>query len=139
MSNIKQELLDSYTEANYHVYANPSFILKIGQSSKELRKLLTDLNVKFAAFITAFNPYSIELELIENKLRNKNLEEKIKSMQLHYIKGDGRCRKSNEVGEEGFLIFGITRDEASLLGKQSEQNAIVYCEVSSIPDLILLR
>ena len=29
MSNIKQELLDSYTEANYHVYANPSFILKI--------------------------------------------------------------------------------------------------------------
>ena len=139
MSNIKQELLDSYTEANYHVYANPSFILKIGHSSKELRKLLTDLNVKFAAFITAFNPYSIELELIENKLRNKNLEEKIKSMQLHYIKGDGRCRKSNEVGEEGFLIFGITRDEASLLGKQSEQNAIVYCEVSSIPDLILLR
>ena len=66
MSNIKQELLDSYTEANYHVYADPSFILKIGISSKELSKLLMELNVKFVAFITAFNPYSQELPLKEN-------------------------------------------------------------------------
>ena len=139
MSNIKQELLDSYTEANYHVYANPSFILKIGQSSKELRKLLTDLNVKFAALITAFNPYSKELGLIENRLRNKILEGKIKSLALYYIKGDGRCGDSGEVGEESFLVFGLSKKQAINLGMESQQNAIVVCETNATPSLLLLK
>tara|TARA_B100001057_G_scaffold491447_1_gene581712 strand:- start:1232 stop:1651 length:420 start_codon:yes stop_codon:yes gene_type:complete len=139
MSNIKQELLDSYTEANYHVYANPSFILKIGQSSKELRKLLADLNVKFAAFITAFNPYSKELELIENRSRNKILEGKIKSLALYYIKGDGRCGDSGQVGEESFLVFGLSKKQAINLGMESQQNAIVVCEINAKPSLLLLK
>jgi len=139
MSNIKQELLDSYTEANYHVYANPSFILKIGQSSKELRKLLTDLNVKYAAFITAFNPYSRELEFIENRLRNKKLEEKIQSLALYYIKGDGRCRDSGEVGEESFLVFGLSKKQAINLGMESKQNAIVVSGTNATPSLLLLK
>ena len=139
MSNIKQELLDSYTEANYHVYANPSFILKIGQSSKELRKLLADLNVKFAAFITAFNPYSKELELIENRSRNKILEGKIKSLALYYIKGDGRCGDSGQVGEESFLVFGLSKKQAINLGMESQQNAIVVCEINATPSLLLLK
>ena len=139
MSNIKQELLDSYTEANYHVYANPSFILKIGQSSKELRKLLTHLNVEFAAFITAFNPYSNELELFENRLRNKKLEGKIQSLALYYIKGDGRCGDSGEVGEESFLVFGLSKKQAIKLGTESQQNAIVVCETNATPSLLLLK
>ena len=139
MSNIKQELLDSYTEANYHVYANPSFILKIGQSSKELRKLLTDLNVKYAAFITAFNPYSRELELFENRLRNKKLEEKIQSLALYYIKGDGRCGDSGEVGEESFLVFGLSKKQAINLGMESKQNAIVVSGTNATPSLLLLK
>ena len=139
MSNIKQELLDSYTEANYHVYANPSFILKIGQSSKELRKLLTDLNVKFAALITAFNPYSKELGLIENRLRNKILEGKIKSLALYYIKGDGRCGDSGEVGEESFLVFGLSKKQAINLGMESKQNAIVVSGTNATPSLLLLK
>ena len=139
MSNIKKELLDSYTEANYHVYANPSFILKIGQSSKELRKLLTDLNVKYAAFITAFNPYSRELELFENRLRNKKLEEKIQSLALYYIKGDGRCGDSADVGEESFLVFGLSKKQAIKLGTESQQNAIVVSGINATPSLLLLK
>ena len=139
MSNIKQELLDSYTEANYHVYANPSFILKIDISSKDLRKLLIELNVKFAVFITAFNPYSQELPLKENRLRNKKLEGKIKSLDLYYIKGDGRCGDSGEVGEESFLVFGLSKKQAINLGKESQQNAIVVSGKNAIPSLLLLK
>ena len=139
MSNIKQELLDSYTEANYHVYADPSFILKIDISSKELRKLLIELNVKFAAFITAFNPYSQELPLKENRLRNKKLEGKIKSLDLYYIKGDGRCGDSGEVGEESFLVFGLSKKQAINLGMESQQNAIVVSGKNAIPSLLLLK
>ena len=138
-TNIKKELLDSYTEANYHVYADPSFILKIDISSKELRKLLIELNVKFAAFITAFNPYSQELPLKENRLRNKKLEGKIQSLDLYYIKGDGRCGDSGEVGEESFLVFGLSKKQAINLGKESQQNAIVVCGTNATPSLLLLK
>ena len=138
-TNIKKELLDSYTEANYHVYADPSFILKIDISSKELRILLIELNVKFAAFITAFNPYSQELPLKENRLRNKKLEGKIKSLDLYYIKGDGRCGDSGEVGEESFLVFGLSKKQAINLGKESQQNAIVVCDTNATPSLLLLK
>ena len=139
MSNIKQELLDSYTEANYHVYADPSFILKIGISSKELSKLLMELNVKFVAFITAFNPYSQELLLKENRLRNKKLEGKIQSLDFYYIKGDGRCGDSGDVGEESFLVFGLSERQAINLGKESQQNAIVVCGMHATPSLLLLK
>ena len=138
-TNIQKELLDSYTEANYHVYADPSFILKIDISSKELRILLIELNVKFAAFITAFNPYSQELPLKENRLRNKKLEGKIKSLDLYYIKGDGRCGDSVEVGEESFLVFGLSKKQAINLGMESQQNAIVVSGKNAIPSLLLLK
>ena len=138
-TNIKKELLDSYTAANYHVYAVPSFILKIDILSKELRKLLIELNVKFAAFITAFNPYSQELSLKENRLRNKKLEGKIQSLDLYYIKGDGRCGDSDEVGEESFLVFGLSKIQAINLGKESQQNAIVVCDTNATPSLLLLK
>jgi hypothetical protein len=139
ISNIKQELLDSYTAASYHVYSDPSFILKIGTSSKELRKLLIDLNAKYAAFITAFNPYSQELQPKENRLRNEKLEEKIQSLDLYYIKGDGRCGDSGEVGEESFLVLGLSKKQAINLGKESQQNAIVVCDANAIPSLLLLK
>ena len=138
-TNIKKELLDSYAAANYHVYADPSFILKIDISSKELRKLLIELNVKFAAFITAFNPYSQELSLKENRLRNKKLEGKIQSLDLYYIKGDGRCGDSGVVGEESFLVLGLSKKQAINLGKESQQNAIVVCDANAIPSLLLLK
>ena len=138
-TNIQKELLDSYTEANYHVYADPSFILKIDISSKELRILLIELNVKFAAFITSFNPYSQELPLKENRLRNKKLEGKIKSLDLYYIKGDGRCGDSGEVGEESFLVFGLSKKQAINLGMESQQNAIVVCGKNATPSLLLLK
>ena len=139
MSNISPKLLKEYKAADYYVYDYPPFILKIGQSSKELRKLLSNLNLEFAAFITAFNPYSNELELFENRLRNKKLEEKIQSLALYYIKGDGRCRDSGEVGEESFLVFGLSKKQAINLGMESKQNAIVVSGTNATPSLLLLK
>ena len=139
MSGISQKLLKEYKAADYYVFSEPSFILKIGISSKELRKLLIKLNVKFAAFITAFNPYSQELPLEENRLRNKKLEGKIQSLDLYYIKGDGRCGDSGEVGEESFLVFGLSKKQAINLGKELQQNAIVVCGTNAKPSLLLLK
>ena len=76
----------------------------------------------------------------QNKANAKSkLEGKIKSLDLYYIKGDGRCGDSGEVGEESFLVFGLSKKQAINLGKESQQNAIVVCGANATPSLLLLK
>ena len=141
MSNtyISNELLESYKLAHYHVDGSPSFILKIGHYSPELDHIYKTCLMKKAAFITAFNPASIELSNQENKERNQQLEEKIKALHLDYLHGEGRCNESDSSGEQSFLVFGIDQSEAIGLGKEFGQNAIVWIPENSIPELLLLK
>lgn len=136
---INAELLKSYKSADYHVGASPSFILKIGMHSAELEGIYKTSYKHTAAFITAFNPYSQELSTQENKDRNHKLEELIQSLHFDYIHGEGRCGDGDWGGEESFLIFGISEEQASEIGKEFEQNAIVWCDKDAIPKLLLLK
>jgi hypothetical protein len=138
-TSINKELLESYDSANYHVDASPSFILKIGRYSPELHNMFEASHKKKAAFITAYNPASIELSNEENKERNRELEEKIQVLHLDYIHGEGKCDESEWSGEKSFLIFGIDKKEAIQLGKEFGQNAIVWIPESGIPELLLLK
>ena len=136
---INPDLLKSYKLANYHVDASPSFILKIDIHSPELESIYKTSHKHTAAFITAFNPYSQELSNQENKDRNLKLEELIKSLHFDYMRGEGKCGDGDWDGEESFLIFGITEKKASEIGKEFEQNAIVWCDKDAIPQLLLLK
>ena len=136
---INPDLLKSYKLANYHVDASPSFILKIDIHSPELESIYKKSYKHTAAFITAFNPYSKELSAQENKDRNLKLEELIKSLHFDYMRGEGKCGDGDWDGEESFLIFGITEKKASEIGKEFEQNAIVWCDKDAIPQLLLLK
>jgi hypothetical protein len=136
---INSDLLQSYKSADYHVDASPSFILKIGIHSAELDSIYKTSHKYTAAFITAFNPYSQELSNQENKDRNYKLEELIQSLHFDYIHGEGKCGNDDWDGEESFLIIGISEEQASEIGKQFEQNAIVWCNKDAIPQLLLLK
>jgi len=136
---ISPSLLESYESADYHVDASPSFILKIGIHSAELDSIYKTSHKYTAAFITAFNPYSQELSNQENKDRNHKLEELIQSLHFDYIHGEGKCGNDDWDGEESFLIIGISKEQASEIGKQFEQNAIVWCNKDAIPQLLLLK
>jgi hypothetical protein len=136
---IKPDLLKSYKLANYHVDASPSFILKIDIHSPELESIYKTSHKHTAAFITAFNPYSQELSAQENKDRNHKLEELIQSLDFDYIHGEGKCGDGDWDGEKSFLIFGISEKQASEIGKEFEQNAIVWCDKDAIPQLLLLK
>ena len=136
---INPDLLKSYKLANYHVDASPSFILKIDIHSPELESIYKTSHKHTAAFITAFNPYSQELSAQENKDRNHKLEELIQSLHFDYMRGEGKCGDGDWDGEESFLIFGITEKQASKIGKEFEQNAIVWCGKDAIPQLLLLK
>ena len=136
---INPDLLKSYKLANYHVDALPSFILKIDIHSPELESIYKTSHKHTAAFITAFNPYSQELSNQENKDRNHKLEELIQSLDFDYIHGEGKCGDGDWDGEKSFLIFGISEKQASEIGKEFEQNAIVWCDKDAIPQLLLLK
>ncbi|QDD12965.1 DUF3293 domain-containing protein [Candidatus Methylopumilus rimovensis] len=138
-TSINNELLASYKLAHYHVYGSPRFILKIGQYSPELHDIYKTSPKKIAAFITAFNPASIELSNQENKERNQQLEEKIKTLHLCYLHGEGKCDENERSGEESFLVFEIDQTEAIRLGREFGQNAIVWIPENSIPELLLLK
>jgi hypothetical protein len=138
-TSINKELLESYESANYHVDASPSFILKIGKYSPELHSMYDASHKKEAAFITAYNPASLELSNEENKERNRELEEKIQALHLDYIHGEGKCDESEWSGEESFLVFGINQKDAIQLGKDFGQNAIVWIPENCIPELLLLK
>lgn len=136
---INLDLLQSYKSADYHVDTSPSFILKIGMHSPELDSIYKTSHKHTAAFITAFNPYSQELSAQENKDRNHKLEELIQSLGFDYIHGEGKCGDGDWDGEKSFLIFGISEEQASEIGKEFEQNAIVWCDKDTIPQLLLLK
>ena len=136
---ITSSLLESYKSADYHVYTTPSFILKIGMHSTELEIIYKKSNTHTAAFVTAFNPFSQELSNQDNKVRNNKLEKLIQSHHFDYIHGEGKCGDGEWDGEESFLIFGINKNQASEIGKEFEQNAIVWCDKDAIPQLLLLK
>ena len=136
---ITPSLIESYKSADYLVDAPPSFILKIGIHSPELESIYKKSYKHTAAFITAFNPYSKELSAQENKDRNLKLEELIQSLGFDYIHGEGKCGDGDWDGEKSFLIFGISESQASEIGKEFEQNAIVWCDKDAIPQLVLLK
>ena len=55
------------------------------------------------------------------------------------VLGEGKCGDGDWDGEKSFLIFGISEKQASEIGKEFEQNAIVWCDKDAIPQLLLLK
>jgi len=135
---ISTDLLNAYLETNYHVSGQPGFVLKIDQSSEQLLNAYQRLDVKSAAFITAYNPFSKQLSPTENWDRHTKLVQEMESRKLAFVDGIGQHPSNNWPGEPSILVFGIDRATAEALGRQFEQNAIVYCNHRAIPELLTL-
>ena len=131
--------LESYKNANYHIYDKPPFILKIDNKGVELEKLFEKFNVKQAAIITAFNPMSVETDISINKQKNNELKSDLIAENFSYVAAEGVCPNNKWPGEESYLILGITLASAKNLGNKFNQNAIVWIDSAYTPQLILLK
>ena len=131
--------IESYTNANYHIYDKPLFVINIGAESSPLNKLYERYGVNEAAILTAYNPMSQETNDIDNKQNNEQLELILKGQKLPFIRAEGICPDNKWPGEESFLVLGMTLNVAKDLGKKFRQNAIVWSDQSTISQLILLR
>lgn len=134
-SSLSPDLIRFYEETDYYVSDDPPLLLKIGRQNDDARILLASFGVETAAFITAWNPHSQQLTEEQNADRQAGLLEAIEQRRLNYFVGWG---EHHEWREYSYLVLGIDLEQATLLGQQFEQNAIVWLDLEGVPRLINL-
>jgi len=135
---IAPELLAAYLIADYAVFSEEPFVLKIGEPSPALDALLEDAGVESAAFVTAANPRGERADPRDNALSTEALLHAQLEAGYACIPGAGRDPAGRWPTEPSVLVLGISRREAEVLGRSYEQNAIVFARKSGAPELVLL-
>ena len=134
---ISKELMRAYEDADYFVFAEPEFVLKIGEPSARLDDLLESENSNTAAFITAANPRSERKSPAENAQALALLDQVIAAAGYPWRAGEGR-EPDGSWREPSRLVLGIYRENAAALGRLFGQNAIVFIEKGKAPELMVL-
>ena len=129
-------LIEAYKNTKYIVF-EPTLIIEIGKLNQEIDDIIIKHNSNAWAFITAYNPYSRVLTEEENKV----LHNKLKELTEKYVtfEGHGVGQDPTWEPELSLFIIGISKGDASEIGKEFEQNAIVYGEVNNPPELLILN
>ena len=128
-------LLEAYKNTKYKVF-EPTITIEIGKFNQDLNTLLLKHKSNEWAFITAYNPFSRVLTNEENKIRHEELKELTKSYV--FFEGHGVGEDPTWEPELSLFIIGISKDDASIIGKKYEQNAIVCGEINNPPELLIL-
>ena len=128
------ELIHAYENAVYAV--DGGLVLRIGERSAELERLLEEHHATTAAFVTAANPRGEPQSHAANEAAMAALRA---ALVWSYLAGEGRDPQGRWSPEPSMLILGIPRTEAEALGRRYEQNAIVFVQRGEAPELILLR
>ncbi len=133
---ISTELLKAYQQTRYVVHM-PNIVIRIGQLSFELDRLLEKTCSSSWAFITAHNPFSKELSDDENNKRHIELRNAVSTFTCY--EGEGIGEDKIWKSEKSLLVLGISKESAFKIGNQFDQNAIVFGTIGTPPELILLR
>ena len=138
-SKLDASLINAYSETEYRVTQDSSFVLKVGVPNSKLAALYKAKNVSCAAFITACNPFSQEQSDPDNVKRQGELAAELKRRSISFIEGVGQHPSGDWPGEPSFLALGLELEAAKSLGMAFEQNAIIWCGPDAVPNLVLLR
>ena len=134
---VPRKLMDAYREADYVVFAESEFVLKIGEPSRRLDALLEQEGATTAAFLTAANPRSKPRSPAQNASALSALDQLVAAAGYPSRAGEGREPDGSWV-EPSRLVIGIYRENAEALGRLFGQNAIVFIEKGGPPELLVL-
>lgn len=139
-SAVPSTLIAQYRNANYLVgIGSDVFTLSIDQHSEPLAQLMAERHADCAAIITAHNPFS----QLQNPEKNLAAHVLLAQTLNQYSDSIIPCTNVDPTGswppEAGFLVPGLTLAIAQRIGRQFEQNAIVWADSHAIPTLVLLR
>lgn len=125
----KQQIHQAFLDTTYRVLMNPIIDISINKTIPELD------NLNSWAFLTAWNPLSVILTEAENKLRNVELEDDLKAIDLKYNIGIGFSH-DEKWNEESFFIKNCTLEKANELAAKYRQLAFVWGEKNKTATLV---
>jgi hypothetical protein len=133
-------LVSAYRATDYVVQGNGRVVaVRIGQHSMVVDALLARMHARNGAFITAWNPFSNSLSLDANEYWDRDMKRYLTVRGFSFFEGEGRGRTGEWPPEPSILALGISRTEASAIGRRYRQNAIVYVTVGRPAELVTLR
>ena len=130
------KLFQAYSNTFYKVF-EPSLCIKIGEHNPTLDSLLEKYGENEYAYLTAYNPFSEQLAHAKNNQRHQQLKEDLTSYQC--FEGEGCGEDPTWPCERSYLVLGISKAKAILLGNRYGQNAIVYGRRNGKPELVVLQ
>jgi hypothetical protein len=139
-SEIQIEKIEAYLATDYRVGSgSEAFVLRIGQRSSDLARHYDETALQGALFITAFNPLGLRQDDDANAAAHELLETRLRNMSSVVIEGSGSDPDGDWPPEGSFLVLGIGAEEARRLGRQFQQDAVVWAGDDATPELLLLR
>ncbi|MBU3579744.1 DUF3293 domain-containing protein [Polynucleobacter sp. 73C-SIWE] len=124
---ISAELVKAYQDAYYVIRGDGvEIVLTVDQVSQGLAALMKKHGVDGAAFLTAFNPYSVLSSAEENELNQNALLAYVHSLGLKTIAGEGGDVTNLWPRESSVLILGISLEKAESLADRYGQNAFLW-------------
>lgn len=74
-----------------------------------------------------------------NAVNQSKLKSELDLRSLTYFNGFGKHPSGEWPAEPSFLVLGISLEASKVLGKKYDQNAVVWCGLDAIPELVLLK
>jgi len=131
-------LAEAYRRALYVVYGAPDLVIRIGERNAALDALLDEDGADTAAYLTAANPNGELRDETANDLSCAALHQALADAGYSCYLGEGRDPAGGWPAEPSVLAVGISRREATVIGRSYEQNAIVFIERASAAELVVL-
>jgi len=135
---LNKELIEAYRDSDYVVFTEPELVLRVGEPSERLDRLLEEHGAESAVFVTAANPRSEKKSAAENAEAMGALDGMLAAAGYPRYRGEGR-NEERTWREPSLLAIGIYRSHAQALGRLFGQNAIVFIEKGQAPELLLLQ
>ena len=139
MSEISPSMIKAYLETDYCVFSEPPFALRAGIANESLAKLYKRLKMNCGVFVTAYNPLSNDVGEAANKVRQVELAQELNRRNLTFFDGIGKHPSGEWAAEPSYFVLGLSLEAAKALGKDYDQNAVVWCGSDAIPELVVLR
>ena len=131
------ELATAYHETDYRVDGpGEPFIIRIGEISQPLERLLESNKVRSWAFITACNPNSQKKSDEENAEKMQRLKAEVTAASYSVFHGEGIGRRGDWPPEPNLLILAIDEPTALELARRFGQNAFVFGAIGQMARLV---
>jgi hypothetical protein len=131
------DLITAYRNTDYRVDAAPKVTLRIDLHDPDIDACLDAHHVETAAFLTAFNPLSEPTGNAANARAQGCLVHDLATLGIAHIAGRGIGHDGTWPPEPSVLALGISRISAEELARRYHQNAFLWVQRGTAPELVL--